>query len=212
MRILVMTAVAAEQDAVLRGLNGDQRFDVVVAGVGPVAAAVTTTRVLSHQEYDLVVSAGIGGGFRELAEIGSVVVATEIIAADLGAETKEGFASIEQLGFGTSKIAVDPILSNKVATAMKNAGISTYTGPVLTLSTVTGTSETAEILSIRIPGATVEAMEGFGVAFAAQDARIPIIEIRSISNPVGPRDKDSWKIKEALFALEKASSVLAEVL
>ncbi|MGC7879870.1 futalosine hydrolase, partial [Desulforudis sp. 1190] len=36
MRILVMTAVSAEREAVLRGLRGDSRFDVLVAGVGPV--------------------------------------------------------------------------------------------------------------------------------------------------------------------------------
>lgn len=38
-RILVMTAVPVERDAVLRGLHNDPRFDVLEAGVGPVAAA-----------------------------------------------------------------------------------------------------------------------------------------------------------------------------
>ena len=44
MRVLVMTAVSAERDAILRGLNNDTRFDVRIAGVGPVAAAVSTTK------------------------------------------------------------------------------------------------------------------------------------------------------------------------
>jgi futalosine hydrolase len=212
MRILIMTAVAAERDAVLRGLNNDQRFDVVAGGVGPVAAAITTTKIVMAQHYDLVISAGIGGGFQNRAEVGSIVVATEIIAADLGAESSDGFSSIEQLGFGISRIPVDNELAKKVAKALDQANLSTYTGPVLTLSTVTGTSEKAEELAARIPGATVEAMEGFGVALAAKEMGIPTLEIRTISNPVGPRNKASWKIKEALIALEKASSVLTEVL
>ncbi|MCT8136799.1 futalosine hydrolase [Anaerobacillus sp. CMMVII] len=212
MRILVMTAVAAEQEAVLRGIDNAPRFDVVVAGVGPVAAAISTAKVLATNKYDLVINAGIGGGFSEQAEIGSVVVATEIIAADLGAETGEGFASIEQLGFGTSRVAVDQRFANKVATALKTAGLPTHSGPILTLATVTGTKETADQLATRVPGATVEAMEGFGVALAASDANVPILEIRTISNPVGPRDKGAWKIKEALHMLEKASSIIAEVL
>ncbi|MFN7251450.1 MAG: futalosine hydrolase [Anaerobacillus sp.] len=212
MRILIMTAVAAERDAVLRGLNNDQRFDVVAGGVGPVAAAITTTKILTAQHYDLVISAGIGGGFQNRAEVGSIVVATEIIAADLGAESSDGFSSIEQLGFGTSRISVDNELVKKVAKALDQADLSTYTGPILTLSTVTGTSEKAEELAARIPGATVEAMEGFGVALAAKEMGIPTLEIRTISNPVGPRNKASWKIKEALSALEKVSSVLTEVL
>ncbi|GAE07797.1 menaquinone via futalosine step 2 [Paenibacillus sp. JCM 10914] len=55
-------------------------------------------------------------------------------------------------------------------------------------------------------------MEGFGVATAAAAAAIPVLEIRSISNMVGPRDRGAWKIKEALQALEQASSLLPEVL
>ncbi|RXJ00304.1 futalosine hydrolase [Anaerobacillus alkaliphilus] len=212
MRILVMTAVAAEQDAVLRGINNDPRFDVVAGGVGPVAAAISTTKVIAKGEYDLVISAGIGGGFIGRADVGSIVVATDIIAADLGAQTTEGFASIEQLGFGISRVPVDQELATKVADAFQKAELSTFTGPVLTLSTVTGSFETAEDLALRVEGATVEAMEGFGVALAAHDAKLPVLEIRTISNPVGPRDKSSWKIKEALQQLEKASSVLAEVL
>lgn len=212
MHILIITAVEAEKDAVLRGIKDDRRFDVIAGGVGPVSAAISTTKALLTQKYDLVISAGIGGGFLDQAEIGSIVVATEIIAADLGAETAEGFSSIEQLGFGTSRVSADPVLSNKLVNALQTAGLCVHNGPVLTLATVTGTSETASQLSTRIPGATVEAMEGFGVALAAKDANLPILEIRSISNPVGPRDKGAWKIKEALLALEKASSILVEVL
>ncbi len=212
MRILVMTAVAAEQEAVLRGINKDDRFDVVVAGVGPVAAAISTTKAIVKKNYDLVISAGIGGGFVGRADVGSVVVATEIIAADLGAETPEGFSSIEQLGFGTSKVAVDQELVSKVVFALQKSEIPVVTGAILTLSTVTGSLETAEQLATRVNKATVEAMEGFGVALAANDANLPVLEIRTISNPVGPRDKAAWKIKEALQQLEKASSVLTEVL
>lgn len=212
MHILIMTAVDAEKDAVLRGIKDDPRFDVIAGGVGPVSAAISTTKALLTQKYDVVISAGIGGGFLDQAEIGSIVVATEIIAADLGAETAEGFSSIEQLGFGTSRVSVDQVLSNKLVNALQTAGLCVHTGPGLTLATVTGTSKTAIQLSTRIPGATFEAMEGFGVALAAKDAGLPVLEVRTISNPVGPRDKGAWKIKEALLALEKASSILVEVL
>ncbi|GAE26629.1 menaquinone via futalosine step 2 [Halalkalibacter wakoensis JCM 9140] len=54
-------------------------------------------------------------------------------------------------------------------------------------------------------------MEGFGVAEAARQHQVPVIEVRSISNKVGPRDRDSWRIKEALAALERISSIFPEV-
>jgi futalosine hydrolase len=98
-RVLVMTAVEAEREAVLRGLRGDSRFEVLVAGVGPVAAAVSTAMALAAASeasgYDLVVSAGIGGGFPGQAEIGTAAVASEVIAADLGVQTLDGFSSID---------------------------------------------------------------------------------------------------------------------
>lgn len=211
-RVLVMTAVSAERDAVLRGLNSDTRFDVLVAGVGPAAAAAGTAKVLATAGYGLVVSAGIGGGFPGRAEVGSLVVANEIIAADLGVETPEGFSSLDELGFGSTRVQVDTGLVNRVTGALLAAKLPVSIGPVLTVSTVTGTAASAAELAARVPGAAVEAMEGYGVAIAAHDSGVPILEIRAISNLVGPRDRTAWRIKEALDVLEAASSVLLEVL
>lgn len=211
-RILVVTAVAVEKDAILRGLNGSGSFDVAAAGVGPAAAAAGTARALAACEYGLVISAGIGGGFAGRAEVGSLVVASDIVAADLGAETPEGFRSVDELGFGSARIPVDAELASRVTAALRAAGLPVATGPVLTVSTVTGTSECAAELASRVPGAAAEAMEGFGVAVAAQACGVPVLEIRAVSNAVGPRDRASWRIGDALAALEKAASHLAEVL
>lgn len=212
MRVLVMTSVSAERDAVLRGLHGDDRFDVLVAGVGPVAAAASTATALAAAEYDLVVSAGIGGGFAGRAEVGTLVVANEIVAADLGAQTPEGFCSLDELGFGSTRVPVDANLVASVVKTLRAAGLPVTSGPVLSVSTVTGTAATALELATRVPGATAEAMEGYGVATAANLRGVPILEIRAVSNAVGPRDRAAWRIEEALSILESASSVLPEVL
>lgn len=210
--ILIMTAVAVEREAVLRGLKDQSRFEVMEAGVGPVAAAVNTTRALVNKSYDLVISTGIGGGFVGQADIGSVVIADEIVAADLGAQTAEGFASLEELGFGASRIAVDQALVRRLYDALLSTELKVHLGQVLTLATVTGTAATASMLLQRFPQAKSEAMEGFGVASAAQSFGIPTIEIRTISNPVGPRDREAWRIKDALHSLEQTYTKLAEVL
>ncbi|TFE23309.1 futalosine hydrolase [Cohnella luojiensis] len=214
-KILVMTAVDAEKEAVMRGIRGDRRFEVLAAGVGPVAAAVSTAIALASSSaaggYDLVVSAGIGGGFVDEAPIGSIVVASEVIAADLGAETPEGFAGVDKLGFGTNRIPVEENMSCLLVETLRAAGLTAGYGAILTLSTVTGTAETAAMLAERIPGAAAEAMEGYGVASAAHRQGIPFIEIRAISNAVGPRDKAAWRIGDALAALEAASTYLSEV-
>jgi futalosine hydrolase len=55
-------------------------------------------------------------------------------------------------------------------------------------------------------------MEGFGAAEAAAGQGTPFLEIRTVSNAVGPRDRSAWRIKEALAALRDAFGVLHTVL
>lgn len=211
-RILIMTAVSAEKDAVLRGLHTNQNIDVLVAGIGPVAAAANTAKVLATNVYGLVISTGIGGGFSGKAEVGTLVVATEIVSADLGVETLEGFSSFDELGFGFTKVQVDISLVNRVIGTLRAAKLSVITGPIITVSTATGTAVSAAEMSRRVPGAAAEAMEGYGVALAASIYGVPTLEIRAISNQVGPRNKNAWRIKEAFNVLEKAFSILEELL
>ncbi|MCK8488413.1 futalosine hydrolase [Paenibacillus sp. MBLB2552] len=218
-KILIMTAVEAEQQAVLRGLGGYEGAEVRLAGVGPASAAAATAAVLARAgqaadggAYSLVLSVGIGGGFAGIASVGSLVVASEIIAADLGAETPDGFAGVDELGFGSPRIAVADELAARWADALREAELPVHHGPILTLSTVTGTAETAQSLAERYPGAGAEAMEGFGVAEAARQFGIPVLELRAISNAIGPRQRDLWKIGDALQALEQACAKLPEVL
>ncbi|NMO95192.1 futalosine hydrolase [Paenibacillus lemnae] len=210
-KILIVTAVAAERDAVLRGLGNTDTFEVIFAGVGPAAAASGTARTLAGGSYKLVISAGIGGGFAGVAEIESLVIANRIIAADLGSETRDGFLSVDELGFGSSVISSPAEQVRQLTAALQAAGLPAVTGPILTVSTTTGTRESAEVLLSRVPGAAAEGMEGFGAAQAAADAGLPALEIRAISNRVGPRDRDAWKIPQALQKLEAACSILTEV-
>lgn len=210
MRVLVVTAVAAEADSVAAGLTGigaTPVVEVLAAGVGPAAAAATAATALALGSYDLVVSAGIGGGFQPHAPVGSLVVADAIVAADLGADTPDGFLPVDELGFGRSVHLPPPELSARVAKALD----AVY-APVLTVSTVTGTAARAAELSVRHPRAAAEAMEGFGVAEVAAAHRVPVLEIRAISNPVGPRDRAAWRIGQALDSLRYAFQLLAPVL
>lgn len=227
-RVLVATAVPAERDAVARAFPApaaevalpgaallrvpDGGPDLLAAGVGPALAAASTAAALTAAAlagvpYGLVVSAGVGGGFPPHAPVGSLVVADAITAADLGAETADGFLPVTDLGFGTVTHRPPPALVRAAATAT-----GARPGTVLTGSTVTGTAERAALLLARHPGALVEAMEGFGVAEAAAAQGVPVVELRAVSNPVGPRDRAAWRIGEALAALTDAFGKLAPVL
>jgi futalosine hydrolase len=199
MRALVVCAVAAERDAIL-GAAPDA--EVLVGGVGPAATAAATSAALARARYDVVVSAGIGGGFGELGA-GDIAVASSIAFADLGAETADGFVPISDLGFGTDQYAVAPRLGLELAD--RTGG---HLGTILTVATVTGTAATAATLVRRFPDAVAEGMEGAGVAAAATLHEVPFGELRAISNRVGPRDRDAWDIPHALDCLGLAIASL----
>lgn len=208
----MMTAVEAEQEAVIGGIGNTLNIDVAVAGVGPAKAAARTAFVLGKTEYDLVMSAGIAGGFKKRAGIGDIVISERLIAAELGADAQKGFIPIDELGFGSNVIHADHQTVDRLSARLVEANQVVRTGSILTLSTVTGSEEKAAALMQRFPYAQAEAMEGFGVATAAKEKNLPVLEIRAISNEIGPRDKGKWEIKEALAQLEKASASIAEVL
>ena len=220
MRILIVTAVAAEADAVRAGAvsripadeppgdRDDRRLVVEPVGVGPAAAAAGTARLLALAEaagtpFAAVISAGIAGGFPGRADVGATVIGARSIAADLGAESPTGFLPLDDLGFGSATHAADPGLLRTLTTALPGAVV----GDILTLATVTGTAGTASRLAAAHPGAVAEAMEGFGAATAA--GRLPFLELRTISNPVGPRDRAAWRLPAALTALTTAAAALA---
>jgi futalosine hydrolase len=198
-RLLVVTAVAAERDAIAAAIDEGASTVVLAGGIGPASSAAYTSAALAADSYDLVLSAGIAGGFD--LPLGAVVVASRVVYAQLGRETPGGF---EPLGSAVASLDVEPGL---VAELAGRSGATT--GTVLTVSTVTGTARTADALRARYPDAVAEAMEGFGVATAALVHGVPFGEIRAISNAVGPRDRAAWRVDEALAALAKAVAAVA---
>jgi futalosine hydrolase len=213
-RILVVTAVEAEAAAVARGLPTTRHPLVVHAvGVGPAAAAAGTARLLAFGEtagapWRAVLSAGIGGGWADAVPVGATVLGTACVAADLGADSPDGFLSLDALGFGSATAPVDAALLGAARAGLPDA----VAGPVLTVSTVTGTAAGAAALRARHPDAVAEAMEGYGVAVAAAAAGVPFLELRTVSNPVGPRDRSAWRLGEAFAALAEAGAGLAGTL
>jgi len=222
--ILVICAVEAERDAVVRnfgptrdvsaspftGLSVDTpagELHAFSVGVGPVAAAIGTSALLPGG-YEMVVSAGIAGGFAGRVEIGDVVLANLATYADLGVRIEGGFLSLRDMGIDQdSSLAFG---DQRLIDRMEAGPATVLVGEVLTLSAMTGTDADANELATRYPRALAEAMEGFAVIAAARhDHGLRYVaEIRAISNIIGRRDRSTWNIPLAFGALADAMSTL----
>lgn len=216
-RILVVAAVPAEVAAVA---GGPARpvclgpYDAVVAGaltavaggVGPARAAAAAGTGLALGRFDLVLSAGVGGGFAGRAGPGDLVLADRVVHADLGADSPDGFLPVDRLGFGVAEAVLDAGLVARAA-----GWTGALVGPIVTVSTTTGTAERAAHLAATHQPAA-EAMEGAGVLAAAQAHGVPFLELRAVSNLVGPRDRAGWDLPGALARLGPAVRALAAAL
>ncbi|AOM84192.1 futalosine hydrolase [Salisediminibacterium beveridgei] len=209
-KILIVTSVEKELEAVRLGLNGDPRFHTALCGVGPVQAAIRTTMELSEESgYDAVLNLGVAGGIPGKAKIGEVVLGSASVQADLGFEQADGsFERIETLGFTVSKRDADVALFRQIDESLS---MDHHTGIIVTQSMVTGTKARLDETIQRVPDVFAEGMEGFAVLSAAEAAGLPSIEIRAISNPVGPRKRDEWRLDDALAALTTVAAHLKEM-
>jgi futalosine hydrolase len=215
MRALAVVATEQERNALLReveaaplplGPYGGCRTpaaDVLVCGIGPAAAAAATATALALGGYGVALSLGIAGAFRGTAEVGDTLVATELVAADLGADSPTGFLGLGALGWQDDTVPVDPDLLGVALSRLGDA----VTGPLITVSTVTGTRARADELAAR-HGAVGEAMEGWGVLAAATPHGVPVLEVRTVSNLIGDRDPSSWDIPAAFDALARVGAQL----
>ena len=216
----MVTAVDAERDAIAAALDakrsklraaGELRakrpsgsVHVVTGGVGAAEAAAGAAFALHRLTKDdlplptLIISAGIGGGFAPVRPV-DLTVASSIVFADLGAETSDGFAPVSGLGFGRNRYPVGPVVVRALADPT-----GAHIGEILTVSTVTGSAERADLLRSNYPDAVAEAMEGAAIAAVASRHGIAYAEIRAISNAVGPRDRGAWQIADALGILGAA--------
>jgi futalosine hydrolase len=201
-RILIVTAVEAEAEAVRRGLPAGAPHGVTVlaGGAGSARSAAATARALALDPgYDAVLSVGIGGAFPGKAELGGLLLARRVVAADLGADSPDGFLTVDELGFGSSTLDGGRV-----------PGLDAVVGTILTVNTATGTDERAAELTARHPQAVGEAMEGYGVAASAALFDLPFAEVRAVSNFVGKRDRDAWELGLAFAALTAAATPIAE--
>jgi futalosine hydrolase len=181
--ILVVAATAREAALV----DSAAVARVVVCGIGPVEAALATGRALAESRPSALLQIGVAGA--QTLPDASVVIGAESVYADV-IDPQARIPRVER---------VDPDAG--LVAAARRALPHAHVLPIAT----TG----------RVGGGTiceVEAMEGFGALRAASLAGVPALELRAISNPVAERDRDRWRIDDALAALRAAlPPVLAEV-
>ena len=178
----------------------DLECEVVVSGIGAVASAAATSTALALRDpYDLVISAGIGGGFRTHGvELTELIVADEIVYVDYVRPPDVEVLGVEPTAWTPTVFSAPESFVSAVREATH-----ARRGAVLTITAMTDSHERETWLAKQYPSALAEAMEGAGVAFAARRWDVPCGEVRTISNFVG-QVFGEWEMEPALEQLKSS--------
>ena len=176
------------------GFVQTESIDVLISGVGMTATAFSLGQHLSS-DYKLVLNLGIAGAFDRSIDLGEIVNITEDTFAELGAEDKDNFLSIDELGFGQSRYSqADSHHFLKLEMLRQVKGI--------TVNTVHGNKDHIAKIIERLNPQT-ESMEGAAAFYACSQLEIPCLQVRTISNYVEERNKENWKIGLAIKNLNQ---------
>ena len=192
----LLIAIATELEGALLRARGNLR--IVRMGVGPVNAAHAVTVAMLQDKPSAIVLCGVGGAYPSSGlAIGDVVSADLECYGDLGAASPGGFLDMKALGF---PLVESPVLYNDLPMQLFP---TERRMKFVTVSTCTGTAAAARAIEARTGGA-VENMEGAAVAHVAHLHRVPVGEVRGISNIVTDRDTTSWRLEKAAVAAQEA--------
>ncbi|HMO62918.1 MAG TPA: futalosine hydrolase [Ferruginibacter sp.] len=207
MQLLVIAATAGElQD---RGIIS-QYADIAITGVGVPATLYNLLQFLQQKKYDLVVQAGIAGSFSPQYSPGTVVMVQQDCFADLGMEEAGQFTSIYQTAFSDKNEF--PFTNGWLINTTMLTGTN-HLPLVKGITVNTVTDDTGRLQQLQQHFAPdIETMEGAALHYACLRQKIPFVQLRSISNKVGVRDKSQWKIPEAVDCLNTALVPLLEQL
>jgi futalosine hydrolase len=206
MRILIVAATAAE----IAPLQQRPDVEILITGVGMVAAAARTSGALARTRCDLALNLGICGSFDPALSPGTVVHVVSDGMPELGAEDGDAFLSIEELGLLRGDA---PPFSNG---RLVNAAVPV--NPVLkclpavhgiTVNTVHG-NERSIAATVRRFAPQIESMEGAGFMYACLIQAVPFAQVRAVSNMVERRNRSAWKIDEAIASLCRVAADVIE--
>jgi futalosine hydrolase len=168
-----------------------------------VATAARTARALAYSQYGLALNLGVCGSFDRGLALGCVVHVVSDRIAELGAEDGDRFLTVEELLLPADHQFVNaaPPASEALRRLPVVSGI--------TVNTVHG-NERSIAAVVRRFKPQVESMEGAAFMYSCLVHGIPFAQVRAVSNVVERRNRDAWKMSEAIANLNSVALQILE--
>lgn len=231
---LLLIPTEFERDLIKDSIPPIHNTAMEICGFGPIVPAARTMQLIERHHPDQVLLMGIAGSYDPRLEIGRAYPFTEVGCFGVGVGQAETFQTAQQMGWyhwldshpgksigDTIRLsitvpAIDELQVGLSADDPKGLlctllGLDEFVRgkpQLLTVCSAATSQQDVELRRKRFPNSVAEDMEGFAVAAACWLCEVPIYIVRGISNEAGDRNKQNWKIREALTAAIELSNII----
>jgi futalosine hydrolase len=200
--ILVVAATAKEINPFIElTRTGDiNNADILISGIGLTASTYHLAKQFSLKKYDLVIQAGVAGCFDLRIPLGAVVAVKQDAIADQSVVELERLKTL----FDLNLVPQDQYPYKKGWLINTNKGVLKKTK----LKTIKGISVNQISTSKQmikfyrdVFDPVTESMEGAALHYVCLMENVPFVQIRSISNYIGERNKKKWDMMDSIMNL-----------
>ena len=200
MNLLLCAATELEIRPTIEFINcHNKNIGILITGIGLTAATHQLTRSVLKQKPDFIIQAGIAGCIDLQLPLGKIVIVAEEVIGDLGVKENGQFKSLFNVGLVNRNEFPwkNGRLSNNMD-SLKKTGLTIVNG--VTVNEISTDPEKINFYKEEL-NAGIETMEGAALHYVALMENIPFLQIRSLSNFAGERDKSKWVMDFAIAGL-----------
>ena len=205
--ILVTAATTKEINPFIESVRtyglSKNNIDILISGIGLTASTYHFTRQLGLKKYDLAVQAGVAGSFDLKIPLGSVVAIKQDTIADQSVVELKKLKTL----FDLKLVPNDQYpyknswLLNPNSEILKKTSLKVVKG--ISVNQISTSKQMIQFYRDTFDPVT-ESMEGAALHYVCLMEKVPFLQIRSISNYIGERNKKKWDMNESIRNLNEA--------
>lgn len=213
MKVLITAATAMELELIKNeNIHHDGiEINCCVTGVGAISTVFNLSEILNKENFDIVIQVGIAGSFDKQLALGDTVAVEKELLHEMGVFEYNTYKTVFEMGLidGDEKPFSNSTLINWHNDLLELTGLKKAIA--ITNNEISTSATKIKLYSDKY-GAEIESMEGGAFHYVAIMKSISFIQLRGISNYVGDRDKNNWKIKEAILSYSDVCNQLIKKL
>lgn len=170
-------AIIAAMDKEVKLMQSLSSENVLIfkSGIGKVAAAVTTSQIISEHHPDLIINSGVAGGLDSSLNIGDTVCAEAVCYHDVWCGEPNAYGQVQ--GF--------PLFYKSAENITALLGANIKKGLIISGDKFITSAEELALLKNKFPEALAVDMESAAIAQTAFMLNTPFVSLRLISDTPG---------------------------